>query len=926
LTSFIKKENEFYDLIKSYSTIKNNSNLIYRDNLNTSNTENLIDLTVIITKSLNLLYYIIYLSSDDILIKIFQNLIEEENNFTKKISKIKENLFNLLENFMNIYSNSKIIESIKDNTNLNFNTKNNILNGYHIKRKLLLKGFNAISYFWIRFPDTITTDNSKIIIKDIFNNVKSDDEKLIAIKALTNFFNEIKTRITISQNFTKANNNQNKSKNKFEVVLNITETDKKQRSNNRSRSKDKKIKNYKGEKTNNKLKRKGFDNNNIDSENKKFNEKCLIYNNDPLTENIDLKFDYGVIHLFFENFICEISNFISKEQNIVLRSTSITLLKLIIEQGNINIHSIIPSIFSAIFDINKENRNNSVTILEKCIKNSKDKFFNKLSTSLKISYEFQKNLFVDNNFLNSFVKDFKIKINNKNAKFTKWKNILQEKDNQTENYEIIYFNTDENIFELFLYKINKITKNGNFNFKFLEKIYECFKDIKFLDQKIFQKENLKGLNDHENIKNTKEISYDVPEVLSLVKEFEFYEFLAKLLADFKFIKSSEIIFLVKNLLTDYNMEIQFFNTRYKDFLTKNGINKISQKNENDVNKDKKKNNDMNQIELLEEYTFENKKDSYNINENIENPLNIDLKFLLCILTVSLKTAMIQFLLSKFEFIEKNEEFYNTQIKNGHNYSFHIKLDNSESKTNEDIDLIFPNISISKEMRNYKFYDFYKSFSFFYQELLHIFKNNKKQIKNKKKNNDEEIKSKLEKLIEILKNMKNFYKFKRCQIKSIVNKHRKFLNNMKNNEVENNEFLFNCFFKNIKIHLRAKNSFITECNVNNCDLNKRENKIELNKIRKLEKNDLNKENNNGIEKYFTKINEKDKRILNNNIKCMKIKDEDNLIDLIGFGRKKKISFKNNQNKRISNENILVREIEEIEDNRNFNFRTNVKKKK
>ncbi len=88
--------------------------------------------------------------------------------------------------------------------------------------------------------------------------------------------------------------------------------------------------------------------------------------------------------------------------------------------------------------------------------------------------------------------------------------------------------------------------------------------------------------------------------MSLVKEFEFYEFLAKLLADFKFIKSSEIIFLVKNLLTDYNMEIQFFNTRYKDFLTKNGINKISQKNENDVNKDKKKKDFcINQTKLFE---------------------------------------------------------------------------------------------------------------------------------------------------------------------------------------------------------------------------------------------------------------------------------------------------------------------------------------
>ena len=85
--------------------------------------------------------------------------------------------------------------------------------------------------------------------------------------------------------------------------------------------------------------------------------------------------DFGIIHLFFEKFILRFSVFLIEDQNILIRTSTIHLLKLIIDFGNINPHLILPHVFTGLFDYNNEIRFITCCILEKTLQKSKDKFF-----------------------------------------------------------------------------------------------------------------------------------------------------------------------------------------------------------------------------------------------------------------------------------------------------------------------------------------------------------------------------------------------------------------------------------------------------------------------------------------------------------------------------------------------------------------------
>lgn len=884
----------------------------------------------VVSKALNLLYYVIYLSNDDLLLKIFDSIGEDVTDKKKKILKIKNTMFSFLEKFSCLFADNTY--DLEECQLFNKKDKNYIFI-FNLKRKLLFKGFNCLSFLWIRFPDIIPTDNSKLLLKKVFSNLKNEEDKLTTIKTLTNIFNEIKTMIAISQKFCKTMD-VNKSKKKMDIV-----EDKK-----RKRSKDKILRDKEDKK---------FSNN---KEKKETYENFIILPHDPLTENIDLNFDYGLIHLFFENFINEISFFISKELNVYLRMCAISLIKLIIDQGNINIHSITPTIFSALFDYSKDIRNNTVFILEKSIKNSKEKFLSSLKDSLKAAYEFQRILFIENCYLNSFVKDFKVKLknvedfNNTRMYFRKSeieKHVsLQNKEEQ--DYELLFSNTDENIFELFLYRSSKINKNGSFNFKFLEKIFENFRELKNLDQTIFKNENKKNINSV-NIENQyiKYESYQTSDVLNLIRDFEYFEFLANLLADYKFTKSSEIYFLVKNLFQEYDIDIQLFNSRFKEFLKENGISKvkntIENKNKENENEKKKNKNELLQNDIVLIYLFENNQNhDNNINcKNISkqnNNFKFDLKLLSAILILTLKTALIQFLLAKYDFLEKNERIIINQTKRVNNFNENINCNLEDNYTFEDINDQFPIISISKDLRNFKFYEFYSCFAKFYKNITQLItfnSYNNHHGKNKPIYTESELKKRLMGIIDIVKNLKFFYKMKRIEIKNVIGKFRK--NSIKNTEENNSQFLFDSFFKNVKIEVKCsdinsddyqiKNNDVK--NINNTD-NKRNNK-ELN-IAIKEENKLGKrksDNKNKNELILKEIKFNSSSILNNindfeDVNDKSIRNSENLKDeIIEERRKNKIKKKNNRNKRVSLvENHAKDDINDID----INFRNGKKKKK
>jgi hypothetical protein len=356
----------------------------------------------VISKSLILLSYCLFLSNEELLSKIFVFLKEKENKPTEIIAC--ENIFLIYKKFVL----DSPVSTIK------------------------FRAFESFGFFWVRFPNKLV--ESKEIIAYALKTLKSDDEKKIILRTFQNFFQKISLKIKETH---KSNNNGPKA-------------------------------------------------------------------------------DLGFTHLFFEAFIADISNFITEENNQLIRLQSISLIKLIVELGNINHFSILPSIFAALFDHFNEVRFMAVSLLEIIILNNKDKFLSCIKECLKSSYKFQKRIYGDHSLINSMVK-------------TKHEN------------NINYIVTNENIFELFSHRIGKAIKDETIFKKMLTKFITTFQDIKnFLSQ-------------------VNSLSLE-----KCLEQFEFYEFVIHMIGDFKYSKTYELVLIYKYLFQEYETERIVFFTKFKE--------------------------------------------------------------------------------------------------------------------------------------------------------------------------------------------------------------------------------------------------------------------------------------------------------------------------------------------------------------------------
>jgi hypothetical protein len=351
-------------------------------------------------------------------------------------------------------------------------------------------------------------------------------------------------------------------------------------------------------------------------------------------------FDFGTVHLFFEGFMAEILNYLVTESNMLIRHQSITLIKITMEMGNLNAHNLLPYIFSSLFDYNTEIRFVAVYILEKIIKISKDKFLSSIKECLKLSFNLNKNIYIDPRYINSQVKEI---------------------DDTAD--DVRFEVKNENIFELFKYKIGKSIKDDSLNKKMLLKFIQTFQDIKTLD----------------NLQSSSEG----------FKKFEFFEYVGILIADFKFTHNHEISAVFTSLYKDFNTNFLVFQTKLKEF-----------------------------------------KQNYS-----EDCLA---RLLLLFLTSSLKLALFKFLAAKYDDIDGLQN----SLKRG------LDFDNFQGENK---------VSISKDMRNFRFYEFYNCFTLYYKKIYKLSINSQKNKAH---------------LLEYFKKLKKFEKLKTSEIREIVSKYRK----------------------------------------------------------------------------------------------------------------------------------------------------------
>ena len=234
----------------------------------------------------------------------------------------------------------------------------------------------------------------------------------------------------------------------------------------------------------------------------------------------DNSFDFGIVHLFFENFIDKINILLVSENYDIVRLEAIRLIKLIIDLGNLNVHKIIPYAFASLFDCINEIRCIAVDIIQKGFSLSKEKSLNAFVEGLKQAFIFQKQKYVSSKLINSFVKII---------------------DPETKEFKT----SNENIFELLFYKINK--KNKKNNKKIIEKYIFALKDI---------------ANIEELFNNSSTSNADLKKCLNA---FEFYEFVAKLIGDFKFQNAEEVYSVYDKLYVDYENVITVFKAKFKQY-------------------------------------------------------------------------------------------------------------------------------------------------------------------------------------------------------------------------------------------------------------------------------------------------------------------------------------------------------------------------
>ena len=231
-------------------------------------------------------------------------------------------------------------------------------------------------------------------------------------------------------------------------------------------------------------------------------------------------FDFGVVHLFFDNFLDKISIYLIEENYEIIRLETIKLIKLIIDLGDLNVHKIIPYAFASLFDYVKEIRCIAVDIIQKGFTLSKDKTYNGFIEGLKQAYLLQKNIFGSTKLINSFVKII---------------------DVDTKEFKI----SNENVFELLFYKICK--KNIKVHKKIIEKFVIALRDISSIE-KLFNNSN--------NSNNY---------LSKCLNSFEYFEFITKLIGDFKFVSPDEVFLVFDKIFADYENHLCIFKSKFKKY-------------------------------------------------------------------------------------------------------------------------------------------------------------------------------------------------------------------------------------------------------------------------------------------------------------------------------------------------------------------------
>jgi hypothetical protein len=448
------------------------------------------------------------------------------------------------------------------------------------------------------------------------------------------------------------------------------------------------------------------------------------YTNFSEEDNVNVtsneNYDFGNLHLFFESFINNFSNFLVNEHNSLIRLQAIHLIKLIVEMGNINLHQILPYIYSSLFDYVDEIRHIASGILEKVVKISKDKFLSFTKENLKMSFQFCKKIYGDQMMINSFVK----------SKISQDEENIPDQENSSLILSSCFETQNENVFELLFYKIGKSIKDENINNKILTKFIQTFCEIKNLENEVK--------------KSNKSINAIFSEILD---KFEYYEFIANLIADFKFSKSSEIKTIFQNLFKDYQTEFLVFQTKLKEF-----------------------------------------RDS--------NSQTVDLKLIIIFLSIILKISLLKFLVAKFENFDNFENLIN---KNFENFIQVLKTGEMENNDNDENSILekstpkkrgkknnaklnnhlSPVPLFSKEFKNIKFFQFYKSALIYVGKLMKFINFGGKKCEKKK-------------LIEYLKNLKELEKTKISEIRSAGVKYKKKLN--KSGDKKAQELMCNLIFE------------------------------------------------------------------------------------------------------------------------------------
>ena len=248
--------------------------------------------------------------------------------------------------------------------------------------------------------------------------------------------------------------------------------------------------------------------------------------------NKDNSFDFGIVHLFFENFIDKINILLVEESSDIVRLEAIHLIKLIIDLGNLNVHKIIPYAFASLFDCINEIRCTAVDIIEKGFSISKEKTLNALGEGLKQAFFFQIRKYGTSKLINSYVKIM---------------------DPETKEYK----SSNENVFELLFYKINK--RKIKFQKKILEKYLTCLQEINNIEESF----------DGTSSANT--------ELKKCLNSFEFYEFVAKLIGDFKFQNAEEVFLIFDKLFIEYENNLCVFKAKFKQYKEDENIKKMDLK-------------------------------------------------------------------------------------------------------------------------------------------------------------------------------------------------------------------------------------------------------------------------------------------------------------------------------------------------------------